>query len=136
MRRSQGRFQSHNRWRSQVLASSVLVLLAAACGGSPPASSSDGSPILIGQVASLTGPYQTLGLNDKLGAQQAVDEINKAGGVNGHPLRIVSVEDDQTKADQAIIAFNNLISAGSVAIVGSSFSNASLAIIKLSLIHI
>lgn len=130
MRRSQGRFQSHNRWRSQVLASSVLVLLAAACGGSPPSSSSDGSPILIGQVASLTGPYQTLGLNDKLGAQQAVDEINKAGGVNGHPLRIVSVEDDQTKADQAIIAVNNLISAGSVAIVGSSFSNASLAIIK------
>jgi branched-chain amino acid transport system substrate-binding protein len=108
----------------------MLVLLVTACGGNNPPTASDGSPILIGQVASLTGAYQTLGLNDKLGAQQAVDEINQAGGVNGHPLKIVSVEDDQTKADQAIIAFNNLISAGAVAIVGSSFSNASLAIIK------
>jgi branched-chain amino acid transport system substrate-binding protein len=131
MRRSQGRFQSHNRWRSSVVAVPVLVMLAAGCGGtSTPTSSSNGSPILIGQVASLTGAYQTLGLNDKLGAQQAVDEINKAGGVNGHPLKIVSVEDDQTKPDQAIIAFNNLITDGAVAVVGSSFSNASLAIIK------
>lgn len=130
MRRSNGRSRSQNRLRSSVLASSVLALLFTACGGSTPTAPTDTSPILIGQVASLTGAYQTLGLNDKLGAQQALDEINKAGGVNGRQLKMVSVEDDQTKADQAIIAFNNLISAGVVAIVGSSFSNASLAIIK------
>lgn len=125
---SPGRSPWHRRQHLTLLAGS-LFLLAAGCGGT---SNSPGSntPILIGQVASLTGAYQTLGNNDKLGAQQAVDEINKAGGVNGHPLKIVAVEDDQTKPDQAVIGFDNLISDGAVAIVGSSFSNASLAIIK------
>ncbi len=128
MRRSLGQLQSPGR--HSLLAGSMLVLLAACGGTSSPTPDSSGTAILIGQVASLTGAYQTLGNNDKLGAQQAVDEINKAGGINGHPLKIVSVEDDQTKPDQAVIAFGNLISAGAVAVVGSSFSNASLAIIK------
>jgi len=131
MLRSQNRFASHSGWRPSMLAAAALVILGTACGGSSNQTpSGGGGPILIGQVASLTGAYQTLGINDKLGAQQAVDEINRAGGINGRQLKIVSVEDDQTKPDQAIIAFNTLISEGAVAIVGSSFSNASLAIIK------
>lgn len=114
----------------------VLMLGLAACGGgSGETGGSGGSggnsaePILLGQIASLTGNYTPLGTNDKLGAAQAIAEINDAGGVlDGRKLEI-KVADDKTQPDQAVIAFNDLASQGVVAFVGSSFSNSSLAVI-------
>lgn len=118
--------------------SSTLVLALAACGGGSASSSSSGgsggdsSPIVIGQIASLTGNYTPLGSNDKLGAAQAVSEINKNGGLlNGRKLKIV-VKNDKTAPDQAVVAYNNLASQGVSAVVGSSFSNASLAVIPIA----
>ncbi|MGH3504079.1 MAG: ABC transporter substrate-binding protein [Nocardioidaceae bacterium] len=106
---------------------SVALLTLTACGGS---GSADGSgSIEIGQIASLTGNYTPLGTNDKLGAAQAVKEINDSGGLlDGRSLKVV-VKDDKTEPDQAVIAFNDLASSGVVAVVGSSFSNSSLAVI-------
>ncbi|HET7385077.1 MAG TPA: ABC transporter substrate-binding protein [Nocardioidaceae bacterium] len=111
----------------------ALPLVLAGCGGGSGGGGGGGDqgsgPIMIGQIASLTGNYTPLGTNDKLGAAQAVKEVNDAGGLlGGRKLKIV-VEDDKTEPDQAVIAFNDLVSKGAVAVVGSSFSNSSLAVI-------
>lgn len=98
--------------------------------GAPAAAS--GEPVKLGQIASLTGNYTPLGTNDKLGAAQAVAEINAAGGVlGGRPLEI-TVKDDKTSPDQAVIAFNDLAGSGVAAVVGSSFSNSSIAVIPIA----
>jgi branched-chain amino acid transport system substrate-binding protein len=138
LKREQLEVAGPQRWMSGItprrLGRNALALAAllamVACGqtsSTQPATST--APILIGQIASLTGPYQALGTQDKLGAALAVDEINKAGGVNGRQLQLL-VEDDQTKADQGLIAYDKLVGEGVVAVIGSSFSNSSLAVIK------
>jgi len=111
---------------------SVVVLALTACGGASGNASGSGKdkgPIQIGQIASLTGNYTPLGTNDKFGAAQAVKEINDAGGLLGGRMLQITVKDDETKPDQAVIAFNDLVAAGAAAVVGSSFSNSSLAVI-------
>ncbi len=113
----------------------ALMLALTACGGSGDSGGSGGSggsstePIVLGQIASLTGNYTPLGTNDKLGAAQAVAEINDGGGVLGGRKLEIKVADDKTQPDQAVIAFNDLASQDVVAFVGSSFSNSSLAVI-------
>jgi branched-chain amino acid transport system substrate-binding protein len=44
--------------------------------------------IKIGMVAPLTGPAAESGRFQTQGAKLALDEINKAGGVLGRPLRV------------------------------------------------
>jgi branched-chain amino acid transport system substrate-binding protein len=111
----------------------VVVLAATGCGGgSGGQGGGESGPIVLGQIASLTGNYTPLGTNDKLGAAQAVQEINDAGGLlGGRQLEIV-VRDDQTRPEQAVIAFNDLAAQGVAAVVGSSFSNSSLAVLPLA----
>lgn len=115
-----------------VLGAAVLLALTA-CGGGGTGGSGSGEtqsgPIKIGQIASLTGNYTPLGQNDKLGAAQAVQEINAAGGLLGGRKLEITVKDDKTQPDQAVIDFNDLVSSGAVAVAGSSFSNSSLAVI-------
>ncbi|GEL16878.1 ABC transporter substrate-binding protein [Pseudonocardia asaccharolytica] len=116
----------------------ALALVLAACGGGSggqagQAGQGGGSgPIKLGQIASLTGNYTPLGTNDQLGAAQAVKEINDAGGLLGGRQLEITVRDDKTQPDQAVIAFNDLASQGVVAVVGSSFSNSSLAVIPIA----
>jgi branched-chain amino acid transport system substrate-binding protein len=118
--------------RTAVLA--VLALLLAACGGGAGGEGSGGGtgPVQLGQIASLTGNYTPLGTNDEKGAAQAVEEINAAGGVLGGRQLQITVRDDQTQPDQAVIAFNDLVGQGVAAVVGSSFSNSSLAAIPIA----
>ncbi len=122
------------------VASSALIL--AACGSSSTASSSSttaaskpvqttasAGPIKIGMITSLTGAYTPLGTNDKLGAQQQVDAINAAGGINGRQIDLI-VENDNTSPTQAVQDFKTLQSDGVVAVVGPVFSSACMAIIS------
>jgi branched-chain amino acid transport system substrate-binding protein len=85
-------------------------------------------PVLIGQVASRTGNNPG-GHDNIIGAGLAVEEVNARGGVlGGRPLRIL-VEDDATRPEHAITAYQRLAESGVCAVVGTSFSNASLAVI-------
>ena len=49
--------------------------------------------ILFGQSAAFTGPARELGINMRLGIQAAFAEINRAGGVHGRQLSLVSLDD-------------------------------------------
>jgi branched-chain amino acid transport system substrate-binding protein len=94
----------------------------------PLTAAAQGSEILVGQIASRTGNNPG-GRDNESGATLAVAEINAAGGVLGGRQIRLRVEDDQTRADHAVAAFERLAQLGVSAVVGTSFSNASLAVI-------
>jgi branched-chain amino acid transport system substrate-binding protein len=75
---------------------------AAACSG-PLGNSLPSGPVGIGLVTSLTGIDLELGVDARLGAQQAVDEVNAQGGVDGHPASLL-VADDAGSAAAATAA--------------------------------
>ena len=76
-------------------------------------------PIKIGIVAPLTGPFAESGRYQTQGARLAADEINKAGGVLGQPLELVT-EDDQSTNPGIVLAFSKLAgNAQLVAFLGS-----------------
>ena len=67
-----------------VLALSVL-MVACMRGTVPPSP----EPIVLGAIYSLNGGQAALDVPSSQGARLAVDEINRAGGVLGHPVQLV-----------------------------------------------
>ena len=88
---------------------------------------SSGGDILIGEYGSLTGPQATFGTSTHNGIMMAMDAINKAGGVKGRKIKVLT-EDDQSKQEEAANAVTKLISQSNVlAILGEVGSSNSLA---------
>ncbi len=89
--------------------------------------------IRIGLIAELTGDIPAVGASCKTAAEQAVEEVNKAGGleVGGKKYKIdLVVQDNGSKADQAALCAQKLIAQERVlAIVGP---NASLGAVPAS----
>jgi branched-chain amino acid transport system substrate-binding protein len=54
------------------------------------------SPIIIGEYGSMSGDQSTFGWSTDAGVQLAVEQINAAGGINGHPLKVILVDDEGT----------------------------------------
>jgi branched-chain amino acid transport system substrate-binding protein len=76
-----------------------------------PAAAEDGvtaDKIMFGQAAPLEGPAAALGLGMRTGIRAAFEEINKAGGVHGRKLELLSV-DDGYEPDRAIAQTKKLI---------------------------
>ncbi|MEP6819791.1 MAG: ABC transporter substrate-binding protein [bacterium] len=109
-----------------VLALLALTVLAPSCA-SPQKNGNDHATISIGFFGDLTGPTFDFGLSAKNGVLMAADEINQAGGINGHPIDIV-IEDDKGSPEEAAQAAANLIDRYKVvAIIGAGASGNSLA---------
>ena len=87
----------------------------------PAAAADDKSPIKIGFHAGLTGPAAADGLSAEIAVKLAVEEANKAGGVNGRPVELV-IYDDQGKPDQAVPIANKLIGDKVAAVISAGFS--------------
>lgn len=81
----------------------------------------------IGGIGPTTGSNAAYGNAVKTGAQVAVDEINENGGINGTKLELI-FEDDQSKGDQALQAYNSLMDKGVNAILGTVTSDPCIAI--------
>ncbi|MDB5259130.1 MAG: branched chain amino acid transporter substrate-binding protein [Candidatus Taylorbacteria bacterium] len=78
--------------------------------------------IRIGLDYALSGAASIWAENGRKAAQMAADEINAAGGVNGHKLELV-IEDSKTDPKSGIAAFDKLTSIDSIHIVlGDSWS--------------
>lgn len=65
-------------------------------------------PVKLGFVYIMSGPFATYGQFAKKGAQLAVDEINKAGGILGHSVEAY-FEDSTGKPDVALRAIRKLV---------------------------
>jgi branched-chain amino acid transport system substrate-binding protein len=85
-----------------------------------------GDSIPIGEFASLTGKEAAFGQSSHKGTVLAIDEINKAGGVLGRQLRLIT-EDTQSKTGESATGVRKLISRDKVvAVLGEVASSRSL----------
>jgi branched-chain amino acid transport system substrate-binding protein len=105
----------------------LLCLVAALCAAGLGCRSGDaGGEIVIGHYASMTGAEATFGRSTDNGIQLAVDEINRAGGVNGKKIRVITY-DDKGEPREAGSAVTRLISSDRVvAVLGEVASGLSL----------
>ena len=111
-----------------------LVLCMALCLSCDSASGRHGKRqeyITIGALFPLTGVHCDDGIRAFNGLQQVRREINDAGGVLGKKLDII-VLDDKSCEEYVVKQYRALVERGAVAIVGSSFSNVTLALAKAS----
>jgi branched-chain amino acid transport system substrate-binding protein len=83
----------------------------------------------IGAVFSVTGRASFLGDPEKKTVEMVVEEINKAGGINGEKIELV-IYDDESDATKCALLGNKLVNQDRVSIViGPSQSGLSLALI-------
>src|SRR5271169_6695659 len=91
--------------RAGRLAFTLLAGLALSCGGEK---TPESQGIKVGFFGALTGPTATFAQSGRNGALLAADEIDKAGGVLGRPIQILS-EDDRGDAAEAASVVSKLI---------------------------
>ncbi len=102
----------------------AAVVLSAACGAEKTPQSQG---VKVGFYGALTGPTATFAISGRNGVLLAADEINRAGGVLGRPIEILS-EDDRGEAAEAASAVSKLITRDHVvALIGEQASSRSLA---------
>ncbi len=87
-------------------------------------------PILFGFVAGITGKYADLGVDCRRGVEIAVNQQNLKGGINGHRIEIIAL-DDQQKQETAITAVTSLLELKVPVIIGHSTSSMSMATLPL-----
>jgi branched-chain amino acid transport system substrate-binding protein len=82
---------------------------------------------VVGYYGDLSGRTSSFGQSTKNGVEMAADEINKAGGINGRQIQIIT-EDDQGEPNKAATVVTKLINQDKVqALLGEVASSNSLA---------
>jgi len=93
--------------------------------GAVMAASSAWADIQIATAGPMTGQYASFGQQMKAGAEQAVADINAAGGINGEKL-VLTVGDDACDPKQAVAVANQMVSKGVVFMAGHFCSGSSI----------
>jgi branched-chain amino acid transport system substrate-binding protein len=109
-----------------IAALGAVAMVTAAMSGSSAYGGSSGpaqtSPIKLGVLTPLTGPFSPWGLQVRAGMALAVNEINRAGGVRGRGqgrrLNLVVADDQSTNTSAAIDGFRRLTQQERVVSVG------------------
>ena len=114
----------------------VAVVVAAACGstggGASAGNSYAGKTIKLGAILSITQAGGVYGPQSRDGMQLAVDEINKAGGVNGAQISLTVKDDASDKAQSAQLAQTMIQSDQDLALLGPTLSNSAVAVHPLA----
>ncbi|MCR4626752.1 MAG: ABC transporter substrate-binding protein [Treponema sp.] len=88
--------------------------------------------VKIGGIFPLSGAVAVYGVECKNGIDLAIEEINKAGGIDGKPIVLIS-EDDEGNQDKTVNAFKKLTIKDKVTmVIGSLTSGCTMAITPLS----
>lgn len=104
----------------------LLFVFACERKGGPGTSNGTG-PIVVGYYGDLSGRTSNFGQSTKEGVLMAADEINKAGGINGRQIQILS-EDDEGRPEKAATVVTKLIDQDKVvALLGEVASGNTLA---------
>ena len=90
----------------------------------------------IGRVFSVTGAGGLLGERMKMTVEMMVEQINKSGGINGHPVKLI-VYDAASDVTKAVAATNRLITQDEVDIISGAgnMSGLSLAMKPIAMRH-
>lgn len=95
-------------------------------GSASPASPQQ-EPYKIGLISSITGFLAHMGVGIRDGALLAVERINMAGGINGHPIKLI-VYDDETEPTKGVLAIKKLREVDNVlAIAGTPSTGVAIA---------
>ena len=103
----------------------LLASLAMAAG------SAGAETIHLGAVIPLTGPAAVVGNQEMRGIQFAIENANAKGGVHGDKVD-VQFEDNQAKADQAVLSFNKLVNLQNIPMMFVGYSGPTLAMAPLA----
>src|SRR5690348_4381932 len=95
------RTRMKNPMRIVAVAAALAMLLAVSAGGASASAKhrAAGKPIIIAMPLALSGVISFYDQPNLAGAQIAVEQINKAGGVLGRPFKIISAD---TKSDLSL----------------------------------
>ena len=110
----------------------TLRLIAAAAAAIAAPARAQEKHIVLGQSAPLTGPAAQLGIQLRSGARLVLDALNAAGGINGHRLELVTL-DDGYEPDRCKANTEKLIKDGAFALFNYVGTPTSLA--ALPLVH-
>ena len=116
-----------NKIKSAIMIGAAVLFTA--CMGDEKVSETE--TIKIGGLAPLTGSLAIYGVTTTNGANLAIDEINKNGGILGKKVEYITLD---TKGDstEAVMAYNKLIDRGVSAIIGEITSKPSLAVAEIA----
>ncbi len=113
--------------KSFVTLLALPILAAALSFGCTKKSADSGNEILVGEFGSFTGGEATFGQSTSEGIKLAFTEQNKAGGVKGKKLKLITL-DNQGKPEEARAAVQRLITQDRVvAVLGEVASSRTLA---------
>jgi branched-chain amino acid transport system substrate-binding protein len=122
-------------WVSSLIAVAAIAALLSGCGGSSSSSSkasgggsssgsgggASGSPVIIGASLSLSGDFSADGTAFERGYKLWADDVNKTGGLMGHPVKLDIVSDASSPA-QVVTNYQKLISSDHAKLVFGPFS--------------
>ncbi len=124
------------RYASVFLASSLVVGILAGCGSKENTSSgSNGSKsdeIKVGLNLELSGPVASYGSGISKGAKLAIDEINKAGGIDGKKIVPVEIDNKSDAAEATTAAIKLATQEKVVAQIGSATSGDTVAAVQIA----
>lgn len=119
-------------YKNLIPATTLAFLLAfSACvkkdGGTAGDHASTGNELVFGEYGSMTGSESTFGISTHKGIIMAVEEANKAGGIKGKQIKVISY-DTQGKSEEAVTVVTKLVTQDKVSLVlGEVASSRSLA---------
>jgi branched-chain amino acid transport system substrate-binding protein len=95
----------------------AAVLLLAACGGANTGTTqANGSPILLGVLDDHAASTAVEGAQMQVNTDLAVAQVNAAGGIHGHPLKVI-YQDPNAQPDQAVSMAQNLVQQQNVSVL-------------------
>lgn len=94
-------------------------VLAIALATSVPAAWAAGEPIVVGQVAPLTGSQGVTGRAMNAGAKLYFDSINAKGGIKGRPIHFIVQDDAQNPVETVRLTKEMIATAAPVAMIGT-----------------
>ncbi len=95
----------------------------------------NGEVIKIGSMSALTGVGSAIGIEENKGAILAVEEINRAGGINGRQIKLVSEDVSLDKIKNAVSSVTKLITVdGVVGLIGPQWDEPAQPILPVLLV--
>ena len=107
----------HPRKVVALLAAVTTMFALVACGSSSSGGSGGGGSVTMGEIFPFTGAKAELSGWGVHGVQAAMLDINKAGGIMGNKLKVVSTDDAADSVD-ALPALRKLLLSKPVAVIG------------------
>lgn len=110
-----------------IMATTAALALAgcslSASANGPSAGASAGSTVYFGVSSATTGQYAQYGEQFKKAFDLAVEEVNKDGGINGHPVAL-KYEDSQSDPKQSVTVAQKFVNDPQISLVFGDYSSA------------